>query len=66
MMDNCAICNEPITSVSREIGDKQVCMKCNPFRRCGYQDCLGLIQSRPTPNCMNRFVCDKCGRKVLR
>ena len=41
------------------------CPHCKPFRacrRCGD----GTYVSKPTPNWMNRFVCDTCGHKVSR
>lgn len=44
----------------------QRCPKCNPFRACTTQGCLGDFQSIPTPNWMNRFVCDTCGIEVSR
>ena len=41
------------------------CWRCNPFRRC--LDCAaegknGTFVNKPTPNWMNRQVCDTCGR----
>ena len=41
------------------------CCDCNPFRAC--RACgTGTLVSRPTPNWMNRWVCDNCGKAVSR
>ena len=64
----CAVCKQPVGPVSRTLAPGvEVCMRCNPFRRCGSRVagivCLGIMESRPTPNDMGRRVCDLCGRK---
>lgn len=63
----CDVCQQEC-GVVRELGTAKVCMKCNPFRRCGRllggignRVCLGIFQPAPTPNCMNRQKCDRCG-----
>lgn len=41
------------------------CMSCNPFRAC--RACpTGTLVSKPTPNWMNRWKCDSCGKAVSR
>lgn len=41
------------------------CRNCNPLRAC--QRCkTGTLVSKPTPNWMNRWKCDSCGRAVSR
>lgn len=67
----CVVCNQPCGSVSRELAPGvYVCMRCNPFRRCGNRTngvvCLGIMQHAGTPNDMGRRVCDVCGRKDRR
>jgi len=71
-MSTCAVCKKELgTGITRSIGEGrnrvEVCMSCNPFRRCGAivagAVCLGIMQSASTPNDMGRSRCDVCGRK---
>lgn len=39
------------------------CCGCNPFRACPKCQ-TGTLKSAPTPNWMNRFKCDECGKAV--
>lgn len=41
------------------------CVDCKPFRACP-RCTTGTLVSRPSPNWMNRFICDECGKKVSR
>jgi len=64
----CAVCQQPVGPVSRTFAPGvEVCMKCNPFRRCGRiidgKTCLGIMEHAGTPNDMGRLVCDVCGRE---
>ena len=64
----CAVCKQPVGPVSRTLAPGvEVCMRCNPFRRCGKiidgVVCLGIMEHAGTPNDMTRLVCDICGRK---
>jgi hypothetical protein len=38
------------------------CCNCNPFRRC-HKCGVGTMRNSPTPNWMNRLVCDRCKAK---
>lgn len=41
------------------------CHRCGGLRVC--KTCgIGEYESRPTPNWMNRWVCNHCGKKVSR
>jgi hypothetical protein len=42
------------------------CAACKPFRACRVQGCLGDLEINPTPDWMNRWVCNKCGIAVSR
>lgn len=62
----------PMHTACQKCGTKTViliggrCPKCNPFRACPVEGCLGDLESRAQPNWMNRWVCNKCGYAVSR
>jgi hypothetical protein len=55
----CAVCKRSDAGVTMQVGEHQVCMNCNPFRRC--PKCLGTFKTASTPNDMGRQKCDGCG-----
>lgn len=63
--------SEPISITCKKCGKDSLplingrCMDCNPLRACRKCD-KGTLVSRPTPNWMNRWTCDVCGKSVSR
>ena len=56
----CPKCGKDVTVL---INDR--CCHCNPFRACPACK-TGTLESKSTPNWMNRWVCDNCGKAVSR
>lgn len=66
MSDECYRCGGDPTAIGSVANGKYVCSRCiNPLRRCSKCD-AGEYVSKPTPNWMNRWVCNNCNHKVSR
>lgn len=56
---------DPIDELAKAIANGNITVTSVRVRVCG--GCkTGTLQSKPTPNWMNRYVCDHCGKKVSR
>lgn len=57
--------NDPLDKLAKDLVDGKIKLVSVRIRVCGR--CIeGTLESRPKPNWMNRWVCNKCGKAVSR